>query len=376
MKIGLDVSQTCVEVAGCGWIAYNIAEALSKLTDDSKEVILYHHFGDWINDQTKSGFYPSVPNVSCPMFDLDPGAARQIWKEVELKKISLPGSPDITHSHNFSAPDIRNCPLVYTVHDLAFWDIPSATTEKNRLLCQNGVLKSLKCADAFVFPSEFTRSRFFDFFEDLLENNQQLNAVVPWAGRFPAVKQPKQFNSDAPWLFVGSLDPRKNIRNILHAFEQYREKSKFGRNLIIAGLRGWKMDFESNHIASLTRRGWINHLGYINDSFLVKLYKEALALVWPSFYEGFGLPIVEAMSQGTPVITSNLTSLPEVGGAAAIYCNPHSIDSIADAMIRLEENESQYSALSKDSLQQSQKFSWEKTAIDLVNFYKEVLSTR
>ncbi|MDP7559924.1 MAG: glycosyltransferase, partial [Planctomycetota bacterium] len=93
-----------------------------------------------------------------------------------------------------------------------------------------------------------------------------------------------------------------------------------------------------SHIESLAKRGWVKHLGYLDNTTLMRLYRDAFALVWPSFYEGFGLPVVESMSQGTPVITSNRTSLSEIGGAAAIYCDPHSIDSICEAMLRLEEN--------------------------------------
>ena len=375
MKIGLDVSQTCVEIAGCGWIAHELAKVMTAFANPDRELILYHHFGSWINTHTKSGFKSDNKYVHSPLLKTSPDWARLIWHNIENGESELPGAPDIVHSHNFSSPDTGKTPLVLTVHDLAFWDLPETTTETNRLICQDGILQALENADAFVFPSRFTQSRFLDFFEDSLVKNNQFHAVIPWAGRFPSVDQPKSFSLQAPWLFVGSLDPRKNIHNMLQAFEKYWEKSNQHRNLLIAGPNGWKSDDEVAHIKSLTRRGWAKHLGYLEDETLMKLYRDAFALVWPSHYEGFGLPVVESMSQGTPVITSHQTSLAEVGGAAAIYCDPDSIESIAEAMLRFEENEAHYSVLSKDSLQQAEKFSWEKTALDLLDFYKKILSS-
>ena len=375
LKIALDVSQTCVEVGGCGWIAKQVADAIIKLPDANNEILLYHHFGKWINATTEQGYKSELPHVQSPLLDFTPDEANQLWNFEKCRSSDLPGSPDIVHSHNFSAPDTGSVPLVYTVHDLAFWDIPQATTEQNRLVCQDGVLQALKNASGFIFPSEFTKSRFIELFGDIIEENGQHAAVAHWAGRYPIRKEPKPYHKDSPWIFVGSLDPRKNIRNMLHAFERYREQSKQNRQLLIAGPRGWKTDFESKQIKDLENRGWAKHLGYVDDTLLEKIYHDAFALVWPSFYEGFGLPVVEAMSQGTPVITSKQTSLPEVGGAAAIYCDPNSVDSIVDAMLRLEKNEDQYVTISKDSLQQSAQFSWQNTALQLLEFYQQVLNS-
>jgi len=373
VRIALDVSQTCVEVGGCGWIAHQLAEALTKLANPEQEIVLYHHFGDWINTSTENGYKSTSPYVSSPILELTSKYARYLWHNIDKGASEFPGQPDIIHSHNFSAPKTGDIPLVYTVHDLAFWDVPKTTTEANRLLCQKGILESLHNAQAFVFPSQFTEMRFLNFFEDIVEKNRQRTVVVPWAGRFAHSNEPKTFSENAPWLFVGSLDPRKNIRNMLQAFELYREKSSQERQLLIAGPRGWKTNFEAKHIESLERRGWVKHLGYLENSVLVQLYKNAFAFVWTSLYEGFGLPVVEAMSQGTPVITSHRASLPEVGGAAAIYCDPESIESIANAMLNLEENDSHYSAISKDSLQQSQKFSWQNAAHSLLEVYNNLL---
>lgn len=374
MKIGLDVSQTCVETAGCGWIANELARAFSNMSNSKREIILYHHFGSWINSDTTLGFESKNRHVFSPLKETSSADAKLVWDSFENGQSELPGTPDIIHSNNFSAPNTGKTPLVMTVHDLAFWDIPEATTETNRSVCQDGILRALEHAYAFVFPSVFSQTRFLYYFGDLVKRNNQLHTVIPWAARFKTAENPNQYSRDAPWLFVGSLEPRKNIKNILHAFELYRNRSTQKRNLLIAGPTGWKTNKETAHIESLTTRGWVRHLGYVENETLKSLYQDAFALLWPSHYEGFGLPVIESMSQGTPVITSFQTSLPEVGGDAAIYCNPTSIKSIADSMLKLEENQERYLALSKDSLLQSSKLSWEKSTKDLMDFYSKILS--
>jgi glycosyltransferase involved in cell wall biosynthesis len=376
MKIALDVSQTCTENAGCGWIAHQLAKAMAEKACQNREIVLYHHFGYWINEDSKDGFQSQQAFVSSPLLATPPEEARNLWNHIGTHGSLLPGKPDIVHSHNFSAPETGQVPLVYTVHDLAFWDMPETNTETNRLLCEDGILEAIKNASAFVFPSQFTKSRFMDFFEDILRSKKQHNLVVPWAGRFPLATKSKSYSTNSPWLFVGSLDPRKNIHNMLQAFERYWDKSELKRNLMIAGPKGWKNNIETAHIESLSKRGCAKHVGYLPDAELRQLYTDSFALVWPSFYEGFGLPIVEAMSQGTPVITSNRTSMPKVGGAAAIYCDPESVESISDAMLSLENNEHQYAAFSKDSLQQSSNFSWEISAGKLFDFYEKVISSK
>lgn len=374
MKVALDVSQTCVEVAGCGWAAHQIARALSAKANPGLGIILYHHFGTWANSDTDKGIFLDSPFVESPLADLTGHEAKILWRKIEEGSMAPPGNPDLIHSHNFSAPDTGRIPLVYTVHDLAFWDLPHTTTETNRLVCQDGILKALKNADAFIFPSKFTQSRFVDYFGDMVSNNGKSCRVVYWGGRFPSVSQPKSYSISSPWLFVGSLDPRKNIGNLLRAFDLYWERSRQKRMLLLAGPKGWTSGNEWDHIEGLSKRGRAGHLGYLSDADLLKRYRNAFALVWPSLYEGFGLPVVEAMSQGIPVITSNRACLPEVGGEAAIYCDPDSIESIAQTMISLETKEEAYWNRSKASLRQSSRFSWQDTALNLLNFYRDVIT--
>jgi glycosyltransferase involved in cell wall biosynthesis len=124
----------------------------------------------------------------------------------------------------------------------------------------------------------------------------------------------------------------------------------------------------------LRRAGAIQHHGYVSDSELQRLYREAFAFVFPSHYEGFGLPVLESMSQACPVISARNSSLPEVGAEAVCYWEGKSAGMLAEAMLRLEEDEGMYLRLSREGLQRARLFSWEKTALKLREFYNQVVS--
>jgi glycosyltransferase involved in cell wall biosynthesis len=141
----------------------------------------------------------------------------------------------------------------------------------------------------------------------------------------------------------------------------------------LAGGKGWKSEATWRRIADLQRRAIVEHRGYISDSELQRLYRAAFGFVFPSHYEGFGLSVLEAMSQACPVITSKNSSLPEVGGEAVLYWDGKSAESLAESMLQLEEDEKLYVRLSKAGLDRSQLFSWEKTALGLRQFYNRLV---
>jgi glycosyltransferase involved in cell wall biosynthesis len=263
--------------------------------------------------------------------------------------------------------------LVYTVYDVSFWRYPEFTTEEIRLLCQRGVLEAIGRAAGFVFISQSSLEEFERVFPGLLQEKGIRHTVALLASRFEPLAQSRATAPRGGWLAVGSLEPRKNYLGILNAFEEYFTKSTAKRRLTIVGGKGRKSDDVRLRIDALERRGLVNYEGYVDDARLRELYANAFALVFPSHYEGFGLPIVEALSQGCPVITRRNSSLPEVGGSAGIYCNDDDGE-IAEAMLRLERNQSYYLATSLASLGQAKKFSWSATAGNVLELYDEVVA--
>ncbi len=371
MRIGLDVAQTCVERHGCGWVADRIATAIGNICSDD-EIILYHQFGEWLNWRTAEGTMVERSNVSAPFMGSSWLSASIAWKQIQSGSRNLPDDPEIVQSFSFQAPSVGDAKLVYTVYDLSFWTHPEFSTEANRLSCQTGLLNALRRASALVFISENSRNDF----ESLLNCSDRVRAlpaaVVPLASRFPPITGPRAGYSHGTWLSVGAMEPRKNIDLLLDAFEIYQSLSGIKRKLCLAGGKGWKSECTWKRIADLRRHGVVEHRGYVSDSELVRLYNKAFGFVFPSHYEGFGLPVLESMSQACPVICSKNSSLPEVGGEAVIYWDGESAESLAGSMLRLEQDESLYQQLSKSGWDRAQTFSWEKTARELRTFYDRV----
>ena len=177
------------------------------------------------------------------------------------------------------------------------------------------------------------------------------------------------------WLAVGSLEPRKNYETLLDALELYWKQSANPRPLKIAGGLGWKSSQLKERIDVLSRRSLVQYLGYVPDHELPGLYAGAEALLFPAWYEGFGLPVLEAMNQGCPVISSDRTSLREVGGEAALYIDPANPRQIAANMLQLEVDTVQRKQLVQAGLAQAATFSWERTARNTLDFYSRVLNS-
>jgi len=173
-------------------------------------------------------------------------------------------------------------------------------------------------------------------------------------------------------LSVGSIEPRKNLLGLLKAYNLLDKNIKNEYKLILVGFKGW----ENQEIMEIINqnRDSIRYLGFISNSDLAKVYNLATCFVYPSFYEGFGLPIVEAMACGTPVITSNISSLPEVGGDAVVYVNPNDIRDIKEKIEMVLGDIVLQKEMIKKGLKRAKEFSWEKSAKEHIEVFKKVLN--
>jgi alpha-1,3-rhamnosyl/mannosyltransferase len=174
---------------------------------------------------------------------------------------------------------------------------------------------------------------------------------------------------DSYLLFMGTIEPRKNLLRLLHAAEL--AGSRIGP-LVIAGANGWGSDEVASRIHSLQRAGRLTYLGYVPDEVRPALISGARAFVYPSLYEGFGLPILESMSCGVPVLASNVSSLPEVVGDAGVMVDPQDVDAIAAGMTRLWQDDALRRELAAKGLKRARSFSWERTASQTLSVYKQL----
>jgi len=374
MKIGLDISQTCAERAGCAWYADSLARAMISIAP-TQQFLLYHQFAGWINETTEKGTHVEAPNVACPFDKVPPQEARKIWASQGLLGKYL-GAPDIIHAMSYQAPKVHGSKLVFTVYDLSFWQVPEFTTEENRLACEAGILHAMRNADGLIFISESMLHEFNKLFPDWLSSHHMPHIAIPLAPRFQVIDSKKESpKADHEyWLAVGSLEPRKNYETIFSAYEQYAKMSKKPAPLWIAGGEGWRGEKIKARISELQKTGRVRRLGYVPDEQMPSLMAGAKALLFPSWYEGFGLPVVEALACGCPVICSNTTSLPEAGGSAARYVAPGDAAGIAKEMLEIERVPADVKKRKLAGTQHVSKFSWATCAEKTLAFYQEVVS--
>ena len=369
MKIGFDVAQTCQERAGCAWYADSLARAMVAVAPEN-EYTLYHQFGRLINAETNTGTYIEHPSVHMPFWRVNADISRKIWQRIGISE-SLPGNPEVIQSNSFQVIETAGAKLVFVVYDVSFWVCPEFTTEVNRLYCQQGVLDALRQADGLLFISESAKNEFETFLPGWLKRNNKPAVAIHLASRLQPRNGQKQ--EEPFWLAVGSLEPRKNYSALFSAIDMYWRRSKQPSPVCIVALTGWKNDELKRKASELEARGRIRILGHVDEERLGSLYQQALALVFPSWYEGFGLPVLEAMQCGCPVVCSDRTSLSEIGGDAVWYIDPENPESICDAMLALEEDTALPHKYRQAGLHRASQFSWRRTAIATLEFYRKVL---
>lgn len=292
---------------------------------------------------------------------------------------------DITVFFNYIVPPGVKGKTIAVVHDMAYKAYPETVREKTRKWLNWNLPHSLKRADKIITDSEFSKReviKYHHISEDKI-------VVMPLGVDFEryhnrynldCVENIKQkYNIDSQYfLYLGTLEPRKNIENIIIAYSKCINKNKqisFPK-LVIAGRKGWMFESIFQKVTELKLEKKVIFTGYVEDNDTAVLMKGAEIFIFPSIYEGFGLPPLEAMACGTPVITSNVSSLPEVVGNAAITVNPFSTDEISDAIEYISLNENIKKELSEKGLQQAQKFTWENSANILLSVYKELLNSK
>lgn len=276
---------------------------------------------------------------------------------------------DVLHAPILIVPPRKKTPLVVTVHDLTFALFPQHHTRNTRVVAVTGLRRAVRDADLFLAVSEHTK-------RDLVRLSgvsPDRVIVTPEAAdaRFAPQKDTgtlARLGIDAPYvLYVGTLEPRKNIMVLLRAFAALQDKGTLKGPLervllVLAGAKGWMYDEIFALITQLGLRDRVRMLGYVADEDLPVLYSEAQVFVYPSLFEGFGLPVLEAMQCGAPVITTNVSSLPEVAGDAGVLIAPDDVAGLTREMHSILSEPERRADLCGRSLARAAEFSWQKTA--------------
>ncbi|MDD5644401.1 MAG: glycosyltransferase family 1 protein [bacterium] len=357
MKIAIDAHCIGKNLAGNNTYTINLVNNLLKLYPRHKWII-------YISPEGKPFITNNNPNVKLITLKSKSPLRRYLF---EMPKSLRKEKPDVLHIQ-YHGPFFHNCPTVLTVHDISYEIFPRYFTLPERLRLHFSVPCFIKKANSVITVSEYSRKDMIKKYG--LEENKIKTVYNGIDHDFYTEKtspEDTKLLAEAgikkPFLLsVGSLQPRKNIEGILLALKKIY-KSLPELRWIIAGPEGWlsggihKTFKENPELHSI-----INFTGYVRPEMLRALYRNALAMIYVPFYEGFGLPVLEAMACGAPVITSNVTSLPEVAGNAAILVNPNNIGEIAESIKKVWLSEKLGREMSQKGMDRARNFSWQKAA--------------
>ncbi len=385
MRIGFDVSQTGSLKAGCGYLAASLIEALARTGGaggggEPDEYILYPSFGDFFWERhPKTCSHPQGGAVirRGPLFYRF-SSAKRFWKTPPPDFEARLGRPDIVHANNFFCPaGLEKARLVYTLYDLSFVEEPGWSKEDNRTGCFTGLFRASLLADALFSISRYTTEHFLRVFPHYpAERIVTAHLASRFSEDSPAAP-PKTDRPLAPgefWLSVGTIEPRKNHMRLFEAFARRLRGSGAHRPLVLAGGKGWLMEDVSRKLAELGIADKVLFTGYVSDAELAWLYANCRAFLYPSLFEGFGLPVLEAMSLGAAVIASKTTSIPEVTGQAGLLVDPLDVEDLARAMDRLDADDALRKRLGNEARERAREFSWELAAQKARQAYALALS--
>ncbi len=294
-----------------------------------------------------------------------------IWDQFLFPHLAVPLAckdikPDVIHFTNHLASFFEICPAVVTIHDMIPFIMPEAFRKDHLVYLKLYYKHAVKVARKIITVSENSKNDICEILK--VKRSKVIVSHLAADFHLPIVPEKQtqilsNNNIKQPFfLYVGSIHPRKNLGRIIEAFAILKREKDIPHILVIAGSIRWKSNDLFKTKAFQEVASHIVFLGVVDDVELGYLYSACTALVWPSLYEGFGLPVLEAMSFGSPVITSNCSSLPEVAGDAALLVDPYSIREICDAMWNIIDVPNLALSLKKNGYARCQQFSWRKTA--------------
>lgn len=374
VKVVLSVEPVRFPLTGIGRYAYELAKGMQN-NPDIAELKLF----------SGTRFLPGLPepvSESGGTYGLrrlvqKSGLAMEAYRLLMpwLRKQALKGHDDfIYHGPNFFLPPFPGR-KVATFHDLSPFKWSQCFDPAKVRYLQKEFEKTLKTADALITDSEFTRQELAQFSGWPLEkiHSVPLAAGPEFRPRSEEELRPllKRYGLECQGysLFVGTIEPRKNIVQLLDAYELLPKAVRERWPLILTGYRGWKSDDIHARIKNAERQGWAKYLGFLPAEELPLLYSGARLFAFPSLYEGFGLPVLEAMQSGVPVVCSDRASLPEVAGDAALYSDPDDIAGMQEALYTGLMNETVRMQLAASATEQSSRFSWGRCAAETFSVY-------
>ncbi|RME71896.1 MAG: glycosyltransferase family 1 protein, partial [Chloroflexi bacterium] len=373
MNIGIDYTAALKQSGGIGRYTRGLVTTVARLDRQNRYTLLL------TPDAPRAGLadFQTAANFSHRIYPLP-----ERWMTIGWHRFYLPvpvewfaGPVDLFHSPNFILPPTRRARTLLTVHDLSFIRHPQGAVPGLRRWLEKVVPRSMARADHILADSHSTRQDIIDLFDLPPEKITVVGAGVE--ARFRPVSDPaalaavrQRYNlppGEKIILSLGTLEPRKNFTGLIEAFS--RSPVRDTHHLVIAGGKGWLYDdiFAAADTSPAADR--IHLIGFVADADLPALYSLADIFAYPSHYEGFGIPVVEAMACGTPVVCADNSSLPEVAGNAAVLVPATDTAALAEALHRLATDTALRQTAIEQGFQQAQKFTWQAAAERLLKVY-------
>lgn len=358
MRIGIDTRMPTKNKTGIGYILDNILPRLVDIDNKTRYVLYGCNFGvDKNNVRTIK-----LPRTFQRLLNL-------FWKYIFFPSASIfIGKTDVFFFPNFTDFPVSAKKRVLLIADLSFIRFPNFSEKKNLVFLKRNVGSSIKRADHILTISENAKNEIVEYY-----GLERRKVDVIYLGCPENVKaitdhfqieniKRKYYIKGQYILFVGTLEPRKNIEGIIRAYSLLDQDTRNKYKLVISGSKGWYYDKIFNIVDELCLRDNVVFTSYVDEVDISSLYSGASLFVFPSFYEGFGMPILEAFRCGIPVVTADNSSLREVGGDGCMYCNADSIESIKEAIEKVLNSENLKKELVLKGHEQLKRFSWDLAA--------------
>ena len=367
MRVGIDARLVYYSQAGIGQYILHLVDGLAKVDRENEYFLLQSR-----KDETTILEQPNFRRVS--LWTPSHHRLERMSLNVELVRLGL----DILHSPDFIPPDRPRCRSVITVHDLAFLLYPHFLTKESARYYGH-IDQAVRWSDQIIAVSQNTKRDAIQHLgvpeDKITVVYEAANAIFRPIDREEAREQVfRRHGIDQRFLlFVSTIEPRKNVPTLLRALKQLLECYKETVHLVLAGGKGWLSEDAFALVEQLKLEKHVHFVGRVSSEDLLYLYNAAELMAHPAFYEGFGLPPLEAMACGLPVIVSNVASLPEVVGDAGLLIDPNNVDELTVSMWRVLNDPEARREMREKGLRQAARFSWERAATETAAIYRRAV---
>lgn len=367
MNIGVDLSAIQTTKSGVEWYSHQLVAAMMEQLNPDEKLFLFSTRETGFEGDANRRHDVEVVQSDFPYQE----PWRQLVLPFQLRKYEI----DVCFFTNFVLSVLAPCPMVLTIHDLSFKLFPRTHSLRRVIWARSLVPVSTRRSKRIIADSNNTRLDLLRFMNVKAGKIRVVHLGAP--EQFNPEPRPddeealRHYGITQPYvLFVGTLEPRKNLNLLIKGFDKASNANP-GLHMVLAGRRGWMAQAIFDELERRDLLGKVHITGYVKDRYLPALYRGATAFIYPSLYEGFGLPPLEAMACGTPVIVSRGSSLPEVVGNAGLYIDPLSVDELAEAIGNVVNDDALAADLRKRGLEQAAQFSWSRAARETLDILRE-----